>query len=219
MFVAVIVGACGAPPAPVQEPQPASPAKVEAPAAAKEETKPETKEAPVAEGFEAVVRVDAKPGGKKFQGVWLERKDGERWVVAYRPEAWLRRFEGRTVRVTGATYQPFGQAINATHFKIATLAVAERQGGVGPWFGVGPELTLQGKFVQATGGPGTKAEGSTWWTFVTGAGKTFEVEGSAEEKIEAGVVVQVVARQVEPDMSYVARRGEDALWILKIERP
>ncbi len=218
--------ACGAPPAqpevvqpeavqPKTETKEAPVTKVET----KAETKADTKEAPAVEGIEAVIRVDEKPGGKKFQGVWLELANGERWVVAYRPEEWLRGFEGRTVRVTGVTYQPFGQAINATHYRIATLEVSGRQGGMGPWFAVGPELTLTGTFARTTGAPGTKAEGSTWWMFVTSDGAEFEVEGSAVEKLEEGVAVQVVGRKVEPDMSYRARRGGDALWVLKVEKP
>lgn len=214
----VLLG-CGAPPAPPEVVQPEAVATVETKEVPVTRVETKAKEAPAVEWIEAVIRVDEKPGGKKFQGVWLELANGERWVVAYRPEEWLRGFEGRTVRVTGATYQPFGQAINATHYRIATLEVSGRQRGMGPWFGVGPELTLTGKFARTTGAPGTKAEGSTWWTFVTSDGAEFEVEGSAVEKLEEGVTVQVVGREVEPDMSYRARRGEDALWVLKVEGP
>jgi hypothetical protein len=207
-FVVVgLMGGCAAPP--VQE--------AVQPAPAQEVAKVETKEAPVVDGFEAVVRVDEKPGGKKFQGVWLERADGERWVVAYRPLEWLKLFEGRTVRVTGATYEPFGQAINATHFKIATLAVTDKQGGLGPLLGVGPELTLAGRFVEAKGEAGTKSEGATWWTFVAADGAAYEIEGTLAE-IAAGAVT-VVARKVEPDGSYAARRGADFLWVIEIKKP
>lgn len=214
-FVVVLLGGCAAPP--VQEAVHA-PVSAQAPVQeSRAEVKVETKEAPVVDGFEAVVRVDEKPGGKKFQGVWLERADGERWVVAYRPLEWLKLFVGRTVRVTGETYQPFGQAIMATHFKIATLAVTDKQGGLGPLLGVGPEVTLAGKFVETKGEVGTKSEGSTWWTFVAADGASYEIEGTLEE-IAAGAAT-VVARKVEPDWSYAARRGADFLWVIEIEAP
>lgn len=35
----------------------------------------------------ATVRIDPAPGGKQFQGVWLELEGGARWVIAYRARA------------------------------------------------------------------------------------------------------------------------------------
>jgi hypothetical protein len=198
--------------APAQAPAQES-AQVQAPA--KEQAQP-PKEEPVDDGFDAVVRVDEKPGGKKFQGVWLEREDGERWVVAYRPEAWLRVFEGRTVRVTGETYQPFGQAINSTHFRVFTLTVKEEKRGIGPLLGVGREQTLRGRFVDAVVPKGAKNEGDTYRTFVADGGAEFMIE-EAPEGAPVGKSVQIVARAVEPDWSYHARRGGDYLWIIKVE--
>lgn len=189
-----------------------APAKIEPPVAQKTEA-----EAPVDDGFEAVVRVDAKPGGKKFQGVWLERADGERWVVAYRPEAWLRVFEDQKVRVIGETYEPPGQRISATHFRITTLRTVER--GRGPLLAVGPEQTFTGNFKRVAGGAGTKSEGSSWWTFVAADGATHEIEGTPEKaEIVEGKAVTITARRVEPDMSYTARRGAESwLWVVRVD--
>jgi hypothetical protein len=211
--------ACGAglpAEAPKSAPDPATP--VQGAPAAPVVQAPATKEAPVDDGFEAVVRIDEKPGGKKFQGVWLERPDGERWVVAYRPEEWLRSFEGRTVRVTGETYQPKGQAISATHYRVRTLQVADKKGGHGPLFGMGPEQTLRGKFKQKKVPRGAKNEGDLYWTFVAADGADYMLEHIPEGVVD-GAAVEIVARAVEPDWSYMARRGGDYLWVLAVESP
>lgn len=212
---------CGAPATTQPEPMKAVPEEAEPEKAEPEKTEPAAdtkgndKEAPVDAGFEAVVRFDEKPSGKKFQGVWLERKDGERYVVAYRPQAWLRGFEGRSVKVTGSTYEPQGQRISATHFRIDTLKVERR--GEGPILEVGPERTLIGNFKSVSGSPGTKAEGSTWWVFVTAEGAEYEVEGAPEKATLKAGAAKIVARVVEPDMSFVARRGGPCVWVLEIE--
>lgn len=175
----------------------------------------------VALNFEAVVRVAApqRPNGKSFRGVQLERPDGELWVVTYGPEGWLQAFDGRTVLVTGGPYEPSGQAlVGAKHFRIATLTVQDPQRGVGPLFGVGPVMTLVGRFVRAQGPVGSKNEGETYSTFLTTDGTSYLLEGWPEGQLEHGPAVEVVARKVEPDLSYRARRGGDYLWIIAVRK-
>ncbi|MBL9103247.1 MAG: hypothetical protein JNL82_20040 [Myxococcales bacterium] len=211
LFAVVVLTGCAAPATARPESGRTEPVKTESvtpPADARGEP---PKEAPVE--FEAVVRSDARPSGKKFQGVWLERADGERWVVAYRPQAWLRSFEGRAVRVTGETWEPEGQRVTATHFRVATLKVERR--GEGPILAVGPEETLTGALRQATAPAGSKAEGSTWWVFATGEAE-YEVEGAPDGVELAAGPATLVVRKVEPDMSYAARRGGPSLWIVAV---
>lgn len=213
-FVVALGLGCGGPAQePVQSPTapPTAEVKVE-PTTPSGEAKVETRTA-VAE-FEAVVRVDERPGGKKFQGVWLERADGERWVAAYRPLGWLRVFDGFKVRVTGGTYEPFGQAIRATHFHVDTIKISMR--AEVSLLEVGPETAMTGTFVQVRGEAGSKSAGETWWTFVAADGKTYEIEGVTEGTIAAGAA-RVVARVAVPDWSYRARRGGEYLWLVKVE--
>jgi len=171
--------------------------------------------------FDAVVRA-AEPtdkGGKQFRGVKLVEPDGQTWVVTYQPEGWLRVFDGRTVRVTGRVYEPPGQAlIRVRHYRIATITVKDRQRGVGPLFGVGPERTLVGRFRQAQGAAGSKSEGETYSTFLAADGTSYLLEGWPEGELEHGPVVEVIAREVEPDLSYRARRDGNYLWIIAIEK-
>ena len=88
----------------------------------------------------------------------------------------------------------------------------------GPLFGVGPELTLAGRFVQAQGPVGSKNEGETYSTFVAADGTSYLLEGWPERQLEHGPAVEVIAREVEPDMSYRAGRGGDYLWIVAIKK-
>jgi hypothetical protein len=162
--------------------------------------------------FEAVVRVDERPGGKKFQGVWLERDGGERWVVAYRPEGWLRAFEGRRVRVTGEVYQPFGQAIAATHFRVATLRIVGQEPDA-HLVSAGPARALVGEFAERVGAPGTKLEGERYTVFV--AGGTEYLLAGAPEDARPGARVKIEARAVEPS-PYAAHRGGEHLWVLTV---
>ncbi len=164
------------------------------------------------DGFEATVRIDAQPERKGFQGVWLERADGERLLLEYRPVAWLRPLAGRTVRVTGATYVPPGQAIMATHFKVDTLWVLGDPSEV-PFVGFGPETTLSGKFGLTLPPPGAKNDDEWYQTFVTPDGARYLIERAAHD-ISDGAQVQVRVRAIEPSPTDAARRGGDWLWVL-----
>ena len=220
LLAVVVVFGCGATPA--QETVPAEPVKAETVAADPVTATPDSgvpvKMEPVAgDGFEAIVRFDEEPG-KEFQGVWLERADGARWVVADRPEAWLRSFAGRTVRVTGAAYKPTEYALRPSHYRIASLTVVETKGSRGPLLAVGPEQTTSGKFVEEAGKAGRKSEGSTLTYFVADNGVRYRIEGHPEGPLELGVPVKIDVRLVVPDWSFRAPSGEMFLWILKIQK-
>src|SRR5947207_15688253 len=47
--------------------------------------------------IKATLRIDAKSGGKKLQGVWLELEPGKRWVIDDRPRELWRSFEDADV--------------------------------------------------------------------------------------------------------------------------
>jgi len=175
--------------------------------------------APAAGSFEALVEIDAAPGYKAFQGVWLVRDDGERWVVAYRPEPWLREFEKQRVRVTGERYTPEGQAIMVPHFRVHTLKRVEGN-GQDPAPGadileVGPEQRLEGVFEDRVGAPGTKLEGEPYRVFAASGGKEFLLANTPED-VKIGQKTTIRARAVELS-PYVARRGGPYLWVLEAD--
>lgn len=176
-----------------------------------ETPKPATATATPAPERRAIVRIDAEPGGKKFQGVWLEV--GEvRFVVDYRARALWTWFADREVLVTGGCYQPFGQAILAPHFEVAHLRVADQTRGVGPYFSIGPAEWLRGEFIEETAPAGSKLAGSARAMFRTDAGTSYAVLG--EKLPGAGTTAKVRARILEPDMSYTARASGPDLWIV-----
>src|SRR5262249_47884244 len=82
----------------------------------------------------AIVRIDAQPGGKKFQGVWLEFADDKRWLVDYRANELWKPFADREVLVTGYCWapDPRAQAIQATHFHVERMTFVQREMGRGP---------------------------------------------------------------------------------------
>ena len=64
------------------------------------------------------------------------------------PTAVWRGFENEDVIVTGTHYQPFGQAINAPHFRVATMRFAHAPSHAVPLRSIGPEQLLRGSFVE-----------------------------------------------------------------------
>jgi len=76
--------------------------------------------------FEAVLDIDRVSGGKMFQGTWLLRDDGTKYVVGYRPVQRFFRFVGKRVTVSGIPYwnSPMVQSISGTHFYITDIALA-----------------------------------------------------------------------------------------------
>jgi hypothetical protein len=159
----------------------------------------------------ATLRIDEKPGGKKFQGVWLERDDGEKWVIAYRPEGVWRPFEGKRVRVRGETYVPRGQAINATHFRVEWLAVARDDDKTQELVVVNVERAYSGSFEEFAWPAGSKLSGEKTTVF-SSEGKQYFL-ANRPETITLGKAVEVRAREVVPS-PYVARPGGPFLWIL-----
>ncbi len=114
--------------------------------------------------FAATVRIDPRPSGKQLQGVWLERADGTRWVIDYRPRDCWRPLEGAAVTATGERYEPQGQALSAPHFRVSSLQVTTVTPEAG-LVAVGPEQVLTGSLLTSAGEPGTKSEGSSWVEF------------------------------------------------------
>lgn len=175
---------------------------------------------PKADEVRATVRIDAAPGGKKFQGVWLELPGEEvvprsgRWVIDYRATEIWRSFENEEVVVTGSHYQPFGQAINAPHYKVATMRFAHAPRRSVPLRSIGPEQLLRGEFVDQAYPPGARRAGEPQRTFVTDDGATYGLaSGSAEP--EPGPVA-ITARAVEPDPAYAADTGGPKLFVIRV---
>ena len=159
----------------------------------------------------AILRIDAQPTGKKFQGVWLELVDGTKWIVDYRPrDVWML-FRDREVFVTGGCYQPIGEAISATHFRIDRMRDARPERGTRPYITVGPQHVVRGQLVSVSAPPGSKlAESPPQKRFRSERGVTYGVIGAA---LPEGETVRVRARELEPDMSYTARSIDRDLWI------
>ena len=167
----------------------------------------------------ATVRIDAQPGGKKLQGVWLDFGADKRWVIDYRPRELWKPFADREVIVTGHCYRPFGQAIMATHFRVDRMRFVTPESGRGPILEIGPEQLLRGKFVEQRFPAGSKLADSPMVTFVDDAGTSYWIAGAADDLPPVGTAARITAREVTPDMSYVAQPGGRKLWILDVRDP
>jgi hypothetical protein len=159
--------------------------------------------------------IEDAPGGKLFQGVWIG--EGE-WkvVVDYRANEIWRPFENLEVRATGKRWHPDRdvQAINATHFTVERLEVADRA-QARRFFALGPERECHGKLVTVAGEPGSKSEGSTILYF-NADGRRYEVAGgAAPDAVPAGEVTALV-RDVEINPAWAATRGGPFVWILRV---
>jgi hypothetical protein len=202
----VLLAACSSPekpPVTTQPPKPSQPATPPAPESQRR----------------ATVRIDAEPGGKRFQGVWLEHADGTKWVIAYRPLGFWKPFQDQEVIVTGHCYSPYGQAIGATHYHVETMRFHTPKRGVGPLLEVGPEVKLKGKLSKVDAPKGSKREGSAETRFLGVDGTSYKISGIDDEKDLAKLdkTFFVKARSVEPDMSWVAQTGGPALWIIDVD--
>ncbi|GEM_PF-2342932 len=166
--------------------------------------------------FRARVVIDAEPGSKQFQGVWLEAESGERYLIDYRAQEWLRALEGRRVDVWGAVYEPSGQAIMATHFRVALLRVAEPT--MEDWIiEIGARTRLRGSFTRYVWPAGTKLAGEGSTVFMDEGGVQHWLASVPEPgpPLDQPVVIDVVP--VEPS-NFVARPGGRAyLWVIEIE--
>lgn len=204
LLLSVATAACG--PASSTDPTPPEPQPATAPA-----------QQPAAESFEATVEIDANPGRKGEQCVRLVRDDGERWIVTYRPEAWLQPFAHKRVRVTGERYTPPGQALMAPHYRLRTIALLESQlmRSDALLASAGEEQTLTGAFSQKVGEPGTKLEGEPYTVFTTADGRAYLL-ANEPEGARPGETQTIHAREVELS-PYMARRGGPTLWVLAID--
>ena len=168
--------------------------------------------APAEDRFVAHLTIDAQPSGKKFQGVWLAH-GGEKLVVDYRAREFWKSFEGLDVRVTGKRWSPDprAQAIDAQHFQVARLEVADRTQAK-RFFAIGPEREVTGNFVHKLGDPGTKSEGSSPLYFEQTDGTRYEVIGGEDGSGSGTVVV----RDVEINPAWAATTGGPFVWILEV---
>jgi len=155
------------------------------------------------------VSIDKAPSGKKFQGVWLVQEDGSRWIVSYRSTPLWRIYDATRVTVTGETYEPDGQSIDAAHFRVDTLRIVDPQGVTDPQ-SFGPERSLNGRFENVQGSPGSKSEGSVWSVFTVDGGLSYEIMNPVAVDREA---TTVRARTVQRS-PFVARRGGPTLWLV-----
>jgi hypothetical protein len=161
----------------------------------------------------ATVRIDAQPGGKKFQGVWLEFGPDKRFVVDYRPRWIWRGFENHEVLVTGHCYRPFGQAISATHFKVEGMRFATKPTESVPIFAIGLEVVMQGEIIDQPYPAGSKLAGSSQRKFRRKDGTTYNI--ASDETLELGPIL-VDARVIEVNMSHHAQTGGPNIWIAKV---
>lgn len=166
--------------------------------------------------IDATVEIDAEPGGKKFQGVWLAMGGDTRWVVSYRAEPWLREFEGQRVHARGRIYSPQGQAIRATHFRLEHMRVIDPQAKISTFVEVGPERTLTGVMRQDIGAAGTKSEGERWHVFDSETDGRFLLANTPDDIVlEQRIAVRARSIVYSP---FVAHRGGPTLWVLDVDR-
>jgi len=163
--------------------------------------------------FDATVAIDAKPGSKQFQGVWLVRADGSRLLIDYRATGLWRPFEKQKVTATGRTYYPRGQAIKAKHFRVETLQMVDKQ-STASIIRIGPVKTLNGAFSTHTVRAGAKGGGQQRTVFTSKSATTYQVMNPAAALPGAAVVT---AREIERS-PFISHVGGPALWILSASK-
>ena len=164
--------------------------------------------------FAATVRIDAEAGSKQFQGVWLERADGEQWVIDYRPrDCWLP-LENLQVKAVGNTYMPPGQAISATHFRVSMLEVID-PAPEARLVAVGPEETMTGTLQAAAGEAGSKSEGSSWLVFKSDSGSSWTLYNPSALGTATGSVT-LTGRMVQLS-PYSAHAAGPQLCVLRVQ--
>jgi hypothetical protein len=159
----------------------------------------------------ATVRIDPEPGAKHFQGVWLEFSERRRWLIDYRARDIWRSFADRTVLVSGHCYEPFGQAIAATHFAVEHMRLVDRVPDV-PLTEVGPELILRGALAVHAHPAGGKHGGSSEVVFRDGGGTTYWIH-AADDQLPGPGPVAVTAREVHASPAFAALPDGPRLWI------
>lgn len=162
----------------------------------------------------ATLTIDPRPGGKRFQGVWLVPDKGARLLIDYRATKIWRPFEGQKVVATGSVYQPRGQAINATHFRLETLEMADSK-STASIVRVGPRTELSGAFSTKTVPAGAKGAGETYEVFTASDGNVYLVANP--DASHAGKTM-ISARRIQRS-PFIAHRGGPTLWILNAWTP
>jgi hypothetical protein len=163
----------------------------------------------------ATLSIDEQPGGKKFQGVWLDADDGIRHVISYRADPWWRPFEGLRVEAKGRAYAPKGQAIAAAHFRVEELRVID-PGPDDALVSITGERELRGSFALVTWPEGTKLAGETRKVFHSDHGVAYELHRLPDSAPTLDRGVRITARVVEPS-PFVARPGGPWLWVIHVE--
>lgn len=181
-----------------------------------DQTKPPTDRSAVDENVELIgtLRIDPAPGPRGFQGVFLEVPGRGTLLVDYRPRGLWRPFDGAEVVVTGGCYEPSGEAIDRTHFRVDSLRASSAPHGERPYLSIGREQVISGGLRKQAAAPGSKMAGSTWPVFVAESGEVYIAVGDDLPPLDRALKVR--ARVLEPDMSYTARMGGPDLWILSV---
>jgi hypothetical protein len=174
---------------------------------------------PAAEEVHATLRIDATPGPKHFQGVWLELAADKRWVIDYRPHELWRGFDGQAVIVTGHCYVPFGEALLATHFKVERMRFATPPSGSVPILEVGRERLVRGMLVEHEYAAGSKLAGSRDTRFRPDT----PIDGVAVFQIAGGIgqdtptfdtPITVKARTLVGNRTYSSTSSDAQIWIV-----
>ncbi|MEO8703998.1 MAG: hypothetical protein ABI867_28365 [Kofleriaceae bacterium] len=183
------------------------------PAPAPKPTMTTSKAAPTE--YRATLRIDAQPGGKKFQGVWLDFGGAKRWVLDYRTNDLWESFQDAEVRVTGHCYEPFGQAIQAVHFEVDTLTFASAPKMAVPYFAIGPKRLYRGSFIATTAPPGSKLAGTVTTKFQVTSGKAYAMASSLDVHGRSGAAA-ITARELEINLAYTATTGDPRVWVIAV---
>lgn len=153
------------------------------------------------------------PTGKRFRGVLLHPETGPAWVLTYTADELWAAFAGRRVTVTGAPYQPEGQALLSLHLRPVSWRI-EAPGPGDSIVEVGPEQRLRGVFERQAQPAGSKLAGELTTRFVAESGGSFLL-AHAPEPLPLGRAVELRARPVEPS-PLAARLGGPYLWVFEI---
>ena len=164
---------------------------------------------------EAVVRIDSASGKKNFQGVWLEQEGSPSLVIDYRAHGCWSLFEGKRVLVTGAAYEPMGQAISAPHFRVETMQVADEHANHNV-VALGPEETWQGSLKRGAGSPGSKMAASSWLELQSSA-MAYRIYNPTAVEAFVGEKLELRGRSVELSR-FSAHDAAHRVWVTAVKR-
>jgi hypothetical protein len=162
----------------------------------------------------ATLTIDEQPGGKKFQGVWLDADDGIRRVISYRADPWWQPFDGLRVEAKGRSYAPKGQAISAAHFRVEELRIIDPAPDHALVF-ISGERELMGSFASVTWPEGTKLAGETRRVFHSDHGVAYELYRLPDPAPASDQSLRITARVVEPS-PFAGRPGGSWLWVMNV---